>query len=316
MIAPAELDSLKGQLFVMPGATVFAVLDGAAVSGLPVVLEHHCPHYACLLRGELQPDMLEVAPYLVLLERNAPFTDWLLLNGWGLNWGIFGSSGSDFGALKRHFRRCVEIEHGGKLFYFRYYDPTVFRIYLATCTTTESKTFFGPVHFFLIEDTELETILTFHLRQEVLQQRAVRLRAASQAVMPDEFWSLAAEPSAEGAGPIALRPEQLKQLGQRIYLGRMRGYLNDVFPETKEMPRNTLEQLIEELTERAAGYKLVLETHIAPFIVAAFVLGMDFDQEYPLALEVLLDYELDSERKAQWLWDFVEVAAGGREEQQ
>ena len=47
----------------------------------------------CLYRGELQPDMAEVAPYLVKLDRDAPFTDWVLDRGWGNHWGVFAEIG-------------------------------------------------------------------------------------------------------------------------------------------------------------------------------------------------------------------------------
>ena len=37
----------------------------------------HEPEYVCLYRGELQPDMAEVAPYLVWLDPNTDFPWWL-----------------------------------------------------------------------------------------------------------------------------------------------------------------------------------------------------------------------------------------------
>lgn len=71
MIAAGELHALKAQLFRLEQATVFAVLDGATVPDLPATLTSLRAEYRCLYRGELQPDMAEVAPYLVLLEREA-----------------------------------------------------------------------------------------------------------------------------------------------------------------------------------------------------------------------------------------------------
>ncbi|QWV91992.1 DUF4123 domain-containing protein [Geomonas oryzisoli] len=317
MIPTGDLNALKGQLFCLDSATVFAVLDGASVPNLPASLDLYRPEHTCLLRGVVSPDMVHVAPYLVALERNAPFTDWLLLNGWGKNWGIFGISRRDLRALKRHFRRWVHIEHDGRPMYFRFYDPTVLRNYLPTCNAEELSTFFGPVRLFLFEDEDPETVHLFLLRQNVLQLRVVPLRDSAERGMADELAdSFAVEPSREPTGTPALRPEQLKQLGQSIYVARMRRYLQDVFPETKAMPRKTLEQLIEELTERATGYKLVLETHVAPFIVAALILGMNFEDKYPVAQEVLLDYEMDCGRKTEWLWDFIEVTAVGSEDRQ
>src|SRR5689334_3790444 len=68
----------------------FAVLDGASI---PELLDHlygeRRPEFDCLYRGDLAPDIAEVAPYLVRLEPETPFTDWCLAEGWGNHWGIF-----------------------------------------------------------------------------------------------------------------------------------------------------------------------------------------------------------------------------------
>ena len=37
--------------------------------------------YVCT-GGDLEPDMAEVAAYLVLLEVDSPFTQWVLTEGW------------------------------------------------------------------------------------------------------------------------------------------------------------------------------------------------------------------------------------------
>ncbi|MBU5613344.1 DUF4123 domain-containing protein [Geomonas azotofigens] len=301
-------------MFCLDGATSFAILDGASIPNLPAALLAHGSEHACLLRGALDPDMAQVAPYLVVLGRSGSVTDWLLQSGWGKNWGILGISPHDLHALHRHFRRCVEIEHAGKPYYFRYYDPAVLRNYLPTCTCAELRSFFGPVQWFLLEDEEPENALLFNLREGALQQRAVRWQDNAPALWADMAQPHGPEPSAALAERLTLRTEQLEQLGRSIYVERMRGYLYATFPETAKQSRKALGKLIEDLTERAAGYKLVLETHVAPFIAAALILGLNFDEDYPVAQEVLLDYEMDCERKAQWLWDFVEVTAARREE--
>jgi hypothetical protein len=90
----------------------------------------------------------------------------------------------------------------------------------------------------------------------------------------------------------------------------MRQYLNEQFPETKEIDNKELEQIILDLTERAAAYKLILETHVAPFIVAAWIMGLEFDQNFIAAKEVLENMDMDSEEKANWLWQFLEDTIG------
>ena len=68
---------------------VFAVLDGALIPELRMKIYEMQPVHHCLLTGDLEPDMAEVAPYLVRLFPNTPFTDWVLSECWGANWGIF-----------------------------------------------------------------------------------------------------------------------------------------------------------------------------------------------------------------------------------
>ncbi len=319
MTSATDLKALKRLLLCAEGARAFALLDGAAQPDLLAILAHYQPERYCLLRGALAPDLAAVAPYLVALEPEAPFTDWVM-SLWGLSRCVLGVSRRDLHGLNRHFRSLILIEHADRQAYFRYYDPVVLRNYLPTCTEVELRAFFGDVEFFLVEFEEPGGALIFAFDGEVLHQRMVVLREGTPLCT---FHGLAGQnrlrPRVE-AGKLNVRPEQLQQLGMSIYLERMRLYLNEVFPESRKIPRTDLERMITELTERAAGYKLVLENHIAAFLAAAWILGMNFDESYPAAREVMLDYEMDCGRKADWLWDFIDATVaspgtgdGGRE---
>jgi hypothetical protein len=162
-------------LFSERGVNVFAVLDGASVPDLPMRLYRHRPEHFCLYRGELAPDMAEVAPYLVRLEPAAEFTDWVIGRGWGQHWGVFAVSDAAIRELRRHFRRFLIVhDSNGKPLIFRYYDPRVLRVYLPTCNTEELATVFGPVVNYILEDEHPNTALRFRavsgaLRQEKLQ---------------------------------------------------------------------------------------------------------------------------------------------------
>ena len=86
---------------------------------------------------------------------------------------------------------------------------------------------------------------------------------------------------------MKIHKHQKTTLGNNIYSCRMRQYLNEQFPETKEIDDKELEQIILDLTERAAAYHLILETHVAPFIVAAWIMGRNFDQNFIATKEIL-----------------------------
>ena len=84
-------EALAEQLFADEGLNVYAILDGASVDGLLMRMWELRQPNVCLFPGELEPDMAEVAPYLVPLKRGEKFTTWLLSEGWGMHWGIFAS---------------------------------------------------------------------------------------------------------------------------------------------------------------------------------------------------------------------------------
>ena len=120
---------LSRYLFVGRELNVFAVLDGAAVPNLRTSLHIFQPEYECLYRGDLKPDMAQVAPYLVRLEPNSQFTDWVVVDGWGKHWGIFVRSAEDMPAVRRHLRRHLVVhDEDGRPLAFRYYDPRVLRV--------------------------------------------------------------------------------------------------------------------------------------------------------------------------------------------
>ncbi|HVF51080.1 MAG TPA: DUF4123 domain-containing protein [Pyrinomonadaceae bacterium] len=169
-------EALSRQLFSEEAANVYAVLDGAAVDELLDKLYTHEPEYECLYRGELEPDMAEVAPYLVCLRPDAEFTLWLFEQGWGQNWGIFVVTDADMRTLRRHFRTFLIVyDADGKPLYFRYYDPRVLRLYLPTCNDDELETIFGPVVSYLLEDEDPQTLLRFRKTTDALNQERLRL---------------------------------------------------------------------------------------------------------------------------------------------
>ncbi len=149
------LDVLTRHLFADPGARVYAVLDGAAIPDLPQALREHRMDAVCLYRGELIPELARVAPYQVILERESPFTAWLLQQGWGRHWGIFALSPAEWRPMREHLCSLVmAYDPDYQPLYFRYYDPRVLRVYLPTCDADELRTLFGPISRLLCEDEE------------------------------------------------------------------------------------------------------------------------------------------------------------------
>lgn len=170
--------SVADNLFSEEGMNVFAVLDGASIPDLLQIFHQHQPEFVCLYRGELQPDMASVAPYLVRVYPKTPLADWLIQLGWGAHWGIFALSDVNLVAMRKHFRKFLTVhDSDGKPLLFRYYDPRVLRLYLPTCNTEELKKIFGPVSSYLVEGEAADTLLRFQFNSDGLQQQNKALTA-------------------------------------------------------------------------------------------------------------------------------------------
>ncbi|MHC4742286.1 MAG: DUF4123 domain-containing protein [Planctomycetota bacterium] len=162
MSEKAVTQSLMQHLYSQVGTNVYAVLDGASVPQLPQMLWKREPEHVCLYRGELEPDIAAVAPYLVKLEHDHPFTKMVCEQGWGKHWGIFAIAPVEVELrdLRQHFRRFLMVyDPDGKLVYFRYYDPRVLRVYLPTCNAEEIRSVFGPISNYVFEDEDSSAML-------------------------------------------------------------------------------------------------------------------------------------------------------------
>jgi hypothetical protein len=178
--APAKPDlaRLRALLFSAEAESVYAILDGASVPELQPKLKEAKEEHVCLYRGELEPDLAGVAPYLVKLRRDSPFTDWVLNEGWGNHWGIFVSTPVGIEALRRHLRQFLRVrDHTGQVLYFRYYDPRVLRVYLPTCRRNEIRAIYGPITRFLAEEEETGNALVF-------PQHATRITPVLERLLP------------------------------------------------------------------------------------------------------------------------------------
>jgi len=170
------IEQISHHLFADKRANTYAVLDGAMIPDLLSKLYEYRPEYECLYRGELAPDIAEVAPYLVQIESGSHFTNWILEHGWGKNWGIFSTSAANLRQMRRHFRTFLIVhDEGGTPLYFRYYDPRVLRVYLPTCNAEELREMFGSIISYVLEDEDSETALRFRIESDSLRQEKAQL---------------------------------------------------------------------------------------------------------------------------------------------
>lgn len=156
-----QIQKIHEHLFSTQETKVYAILDGASTPNLLENLEETNTEYVCLYRGELDPELAQTAPYLVVLAPNTVLTNWVL-RGFGGHCGIFAVSKSDLREMRKHFRKFLMIyDPAGKPVYFRYYDPRVFRNYLPTCSHEETRAMFGPVSTYFAEAEEENNLIRF-----------------------------------------------------------------------------------------------------------------------------------------------------------
>ncbi len=154
----------------------YAILDGASIPDLLDMIAEHQPLHVCLFRGVDDPELAETAPYLVRLEADDSFTEWVLGEGLGKHWGIFFivPEETSFVGLRKHFRDLVRVRlPDGETVFFRYYDPRVCNVFFPTCDPEQLREFFGPVNRFFAEN-RAEKKDSFELIEYSLEQGALQ----------------------------------------------------------------------------------------------------------------------------------------------
>jgi len=156
-----ENENFYQTLFSNNESNVYAVLDGASVPNIIQNLAKYKAKSICLYRGELDLELAQTAPYLVLLKPDSDLTDWVL-SGIGHHWGIFAISKANMKDMRKHFRTFLMVyDPDGQPMYFRYYDPRVLRVFLPTCNDDEIRQIFGPVDRYYVESKNGKSLVPF-----------------------------------------------------------------------------------------------------------------------------------------------------------
>jgi hypothetical protein len=170
MSIETTIGELKQGLFSDDELNVYAIIDGASAPALQDRIYDDEPQYRCLFTGNLAPDLLEVAPFVVKLDEGTEFADWVISEGWGKHWGIFAVTAMTIQEMRKHLRTFLTVESPeGKSLMFRFYDPRVFRVFLPTCDDDQLSAIFGDIESFLLEDEDPSKVINFRLGEEGLE---------------------------------------------------------------------------------------------------------------------------------------------------
>lgn len=146
----------------VPRMQTYAILDAAKIFGLPEMLEASGLECRCLFMGDAAADYREVAPYLVALEEDNPFTTILFthlpgqpenmttLHMWHKEPGIYVRSRFRFDLVWKHFRKFTRIysKATDSWRYFRFYEPSVVSTMVASFSPDAFEKFGAVAHAF------------------------------------------------------------------------------------------------------------------------------------------------------------------------
>ena len=90
--------------------------------------------------------------------------------------------------------------------------------------------------------------------------------------------------------------------------------LAEQFPESQDVPINERRHFVREQITRARQYGFETEQDFAIYVMAAWVLGGEFDRDYRPARFVLRSKGYDRDEKREWLlhWSYEIFSAGAQ----
>lgn len=156
-VAPPELiqtpAQLRQRLWADPAVTVYAVAMGTRLPELPARLataqqRRELTDHDCLWPGAVPPARQREAPYLLTLQRDAAFSDWLLFEAAAslAPWGVVLRAPVGRLALRSHLRQLLRARLlDGSVVPLDWMDPEVLPLLLPLFDAAGLQAFAGPV---------------------------------------------------------------------------------------------------------------------------------------------------------------------------
>jgi hypothetical protein len=164
VLSAKQAERVHRLIFGSEDLTVYAILDGALIDGLPARLRQSGLPHACLYAGQLDPQLAAVVPYLVQLTAAHALSREAIETGWMAHWGVYMMTPQSFGVreARNHFRTLLRVRGPqGEEWLFRYYDPRVLRASLPLLEPGQRTEFFGPVQRCVLESETADVVLRF-----------------------------------------------------------------------------------------------------------------------------------------------------------
>jgi hypothetical protein len=105
---------------------------------------------------------------------------------------------------------------------------------------------------------------------------------------------------------VQIRKEQMdafRLAAEHDFKIRLVRFLQGRFPDAAREPEASLVEALGPQIAKARGYGLITEQQIATYVTAGWLLGGDFDLEFPAAKQ-MLDLNIKADEKSDWLARF------------
>ena len=157
-----QVKQLISELFTLVdemhfGAQLYAIVDTGIYREFIDIMDIEDPKRRILFKDPFIDEYENVAPYLLALNKNDPFTEDIITKGYGKPWMSFIVSRLDMPTLAFELRERINVysEQHGKEIIFRFYDPRNLKRYFKMLTMAEMMTLFQDINgLFAYIDTE------------------------------------------------------------------------------------------------------------------------------------------------------------------
>lgn len=269
-------------------AGTYAILDAAAVTNLPELLETSGLDHECLFRGEALEEFASVAPWIVQMEDGHPLTRNLFTRSdalWHL-WddapGIFVRSHRSLELLASHFRKFTKLQGtDGRWRYFRFWEPMVCQAYLSAEDNREGLSPF----FFGHEGPVLESVICCPVPGPATVHRVI---------VPSDTLDGHRANKLDRAKEQAIADAMRRRRQSEISVA-----LRKTFPDqTSNLRGDELDALVGRVATKLGQWKIHSVRHIHVFAAWQLFYGPDFEAKDPdRYAERLLSSEIDEEQK-------------------
>lgn len=160
-----EKDIIRKQALPLfkEGRKSYMLLEAALIPCLTVTLEGFGEKFKSLYTGKVADDLEFAAPYIVEINPESKALSWVLKKYFEV--ALFLQSEKNFDDMWKHCRKFSYVaDERGKRYYFRYFNPKVFKAYVTNLTPEEEEKFFTPFSQAFIKDEYLDKIYTFKRR--------------------------------------------------------------------------------------------------------------------------------------------------------